>query len=173
MSTGVSLTRGADMGFRLRSGMGYIESPVVINARRIGILFGNQAEGIRVSMPEIMWTGADTVGRIAFHFGEESTNAICIDNEINGGYAYGYSGMGTPAVRMRCGINGQVNRNKIHGVTFRSWDVGLDFVAFGGTVGATSFQFNQLRHLVSPLTTDGGDTETVFDNNVTNTGLGA
>lgn len=166
-STSTALTRGADVAFRASFGTGYMEHCSALNPRRIGFQLDDSAEGVKLIEPQVMWTGADTVGRYAILFGDLTANAVTIfDNEVLGGLVnIETAGPATPAVYFRAGINGQISRNKVHGLTIRGWDTAFSLSGLFGTMNANSLQLCMIQGVNTTLDSN-GDTNTVFDNNV-------
>jgi hypothetical protein len=168
-----SMTRGGDIGFSTNFGPGYFESCAPTNALETGFLLYESSEGVQITDPQIVWTGSDVFGHLAVVFGDGDPSDHVIDCHVRGGYIDGQSSIGSPAFGFTTD-SGEVNRNKIHGVTVRNFGVAAGFIASsGGHLNANDIQFCTFKNVPSVYDTDGNDTNTVIDNNVNDTGGGA
>lgn len=167
-----TLSRGGDTGFRANFGVGYFEHCVAANVRLYPFQLFDNAQGVKIIEPDISWTGADGVGRSAILFGDPLLNPTnLIDNEVLGGRAdIDTAGPSSIAVAVYAGT-GIASRNKVHGLTLRSWDKGFTIDVSGGTAEANSMQFCTLDSITTPMELNGGPSGTVFDNNVTTGGV--
>lgn len=166
------LARGADIGFRSNFGTGYISRCVSMNARRFGFQLYQGCRGVIISEPTAVWTGNDAIGRIAVLFGDATASGFVLDCAVRGGYVDGKSTLGTPAFAFGSTTNGNINRNKVHGVSIRNFSLGASFSNTLGSVDHNDVQFCTLKGVTTPYDTDSNDTNTVFDNNINDTGLG-
>lgn len=170
-SYGQTDSRGGDVAFSTTFGPGNFDHCSAVNPRYDGFELNGSAKNVRVTSPEVRWDSTDGTGRHGLVFGNRGGVGVgtVVDNDVLGGIfdcsAFG-AGVPTGGVLFQTGINGQIHRNKFHGVTVRNFAFGTEIVATGGTMLTNSIQMNLFGVDGDALVDDGNATGTVFDNNV-------
>jgi hypothetical protein len=164
-----SATYTADIGFRIRSGGGYIVRPRTLNIRETAMQITEEAHDVQVLDVSFIWTSEAEAPRYGIRMGATSGTCDVQFIDVRGGIIDGFGTIGevtSRGVEVRVPANGILNYFTLMGVTVREWVDGLymDGHVTVNSFDRNSFVNNKFLGCTEPTTFD-NDTNTIFDNN--------